>query len=176
MSFRTAGFTLIELTITTAVLAILAGIATPPMSALLEQQRAATAASSLIAHMQLARMAAISGNRRTVLCPSADGRRCNRDRNWSGGWLLFADDDGNRQPDATEDILRSELRTGSSPLRVFSSEGRPQLRYLPDGSSAGSNLSIVICSPRDALLGKVIVNNAGRPRSEHPARPTRCPS
>lgn len=176
MSRHAAGFTLIELAVTTAIIALLASIATPPMSALLEQQRAASATSSLIAHMQLARMAAITHNRRTVLCPSEDGRNCAAGNDWSGGWLLFVDGDGNRMPDTDADILRSDLPTNDPHLRIHSTAGREQLRYLPDGSSAGSNLSIAICNPRGELLGKVIVNNAGRPRSELPSHPTACPA
>ena len=50
------------------------------------------------------------------------------------------------------------------------------LRYLPDGSSAGSNLTVSICSPAGVLLAQVIVNNIGRPRSERPKTPAPCPA
>ena len=48
---------------------------------------------------------------------------------------------------------------------MVSSAGRPQLRYLPDGRSSGSNLRVRLCRD-DTLLGQVIVNNVGRVRSE----------
>ena len=73
-------------------------------------------------------------------------------------------------------ILRVDLEPTSRKLRVVSTKGRPQLRYLPDGSSAGSNLTISICNNRQQLLGKVIVNNMGRPRSERPKAATPCPA
>ena len=170
-----AGFTLIELLTTTSIVAILAGVAASPMSALLERHRANAAASSLIAHMQLARMAAVSRNRRAVLCPSSDGAHCDGGTDWSPGWLLFVDDDGNRQPDAADEILRADREPTSRHLRIVSSAGRQQLRYLPDGTSGGSNLTLSICSPKGDLLARVIVNNVGRPRSERPSAALPCP-
>lgn len=175
MRHRSAGFTLIELVTTVAVLAICTGVALPSFASLLEYQRSSAAITSLMAHMSLARMAAVSRNRRAVLCPSTDGMTCSSSLDWSAGWMLFVDDDGNRVPDIREDILRVDLQPTSRHLRVVSSSGRQQLRYLPDGRSAGSNLTLSICSRSGALLGQVIVNNMGRPRSERPKAPTACP-
>jgi len=176
MPHRAAGFTLIELVTTTAVLALLAGVALSPMQALLERQRASAATSSLISHMQLARLSAVERNRRTVLCPSSDGATCAAGTDWSQGWLLFVDEDGNRRPDTDDEILRVDLAPTSRHLRIASSAGRQQLRYLPDGTSAGANLTLSICSPDGVLLAKVVVNNAGRPRSERPTDPAPCPA
>lgn len=175
MPKRPAGFTLVELLATTSILAIVAGIALSPMSALLERHRASTAAFALVAHMQLARMAAVHRGRRTVLCPSSDGADCDAGTDWSPGWLLFVDHDGNRQVDANDDILRVDREPTSRHLRIVSNAGRQQLRYLPDGTSGGSNLTLSICSQRGEVLARVIVNNVGRPRSERPSTPLPCP-
>ena len=176
MPHRPAGFTLIELAVTVSILSLLAGIALPSMSGFVERQRTSAAITSLTTHMQLARMAAVARNRRAVLCPTGDGSTCEAGTDWSRGWMLFVDDDGNRKPDAGDDILRVDLEPTSRHLRIASSTGRQQLRYLPDGTSAGTNLTLSICNARGELLGQVIVNNAGRPRSERPARPLPCPA
>ena len=172
---RNAGFTLIELATTMSVVAILAGIAAPSFAGFIERQRASAAITSLMTHMSLARIAAISRNRRAVLCPSADGVHCEASTDWSTGWMLFVDEDGNRKPDASEEVLRVDLEPTSRHLRVVSTVGRQQLRYLPDGRSAGANLTISICNKAGDVLGRVIVNNMGRPRSERPKLPTACP-
>ena len=171
----TAGFTLIELTTTVAVLAICAGVALPSLRSFLEQQRTLAAISSLTTHMSLARMTAISRNQRAVLCPSSDGASCEAGTDWSTGWMLFVDEDGNRKPDASDEVLRVDLEPTSRHLRVVSTVGRQQLRYLPDGRSAGTNLTISICNKTGDVLGRVIVNNMGRPRSEKPKVPATCP-
>ncbi len=60
-------------------------------------------------------------------------------------------------------------------LKLTSTAGRKQVRYLPDGRSAGSNLTISICNQKGELLSSVIVNNVGRARSSRPTTPTACP-
>lgn len=172
----TAGFTLIELTTTVAVLAICAGVALPSLRSFLEQQRTLAAISSLTTHMSLARMTAISRNQRAVLCPSSDGASCEAGTDWSTGWMLFVDEDGNRRPDSSDEILRVDLEPTSRHLRVVSTVGRQQLRYLPDGRSAGSNLTLSICNRQGEVLSRVIVNNMGRPRSERPKQAMACPA
>ena len=170
---RHRGFTLIELVTTVAILGILAGVGTPSMLTLVERQRASAAVGSLMAHAAQARMTAITQRHDAVLCPSADGRRCDPGHDWSGGWILFADEDGNRKPDSPDDILRVDQDPTSRHLRVVSTRGRQQLRYLPDGRSAGSNISVRLCR-EDTLLARVIVNNTGRIRSETASGSTPC--
>ena len=173
---RNAGFTLIELATTMSVVAILAGIAAPSFAGFIERQRASAAITSLMTHMSLARVAAISRNQRAVLCPTPDGVDCEPGTDWSQGWMLFLDEDGNRKPDSNDEIVRIDLEPTSRHLRMISTSGRQQLRYLPDGRSAGTNLSVSICNKSGELLGQVIVNNMGRPRSERPKVSTPCPA
>ena len=90
--------------------------------------------------------------------------------------MLFVDEDGNRRPDQGDDVLRQETEPTSRHLRIVSTTGRQQLRYLPDGTSAGTNLTLSICNDHGELLGRVVVNNLGRPRSERPAKPASCPA
>lgn len=172
---RTIGFTLIELATTLAVIAICAGVALPSMLEFLEYQRTSAVTGTLLANMALARTAAVSFNRAAVLCPSTDSTTCADGTDWTPGWILFLDDNGNRQVDAGEEIIRVEQEPTSRKLVVKATAGRPQLRYLPDGRAAGTNLTISICN-HERLLGSVIVNNMGRPRSERPSTPTSCPA
>lgn len=171
-----SGMSLIELLAGITMVAIVTAIAVPPMAELIERQRAISATNSLVAHLSLTRLAAVTHNSQAVLCSSADGATCRTGIDWSGGWLLFLDQDGNRRPDRPGDIVRADNTGMSRHLRLTSSIGRQQARYLPDGRSAGSNLSIHICNKRGELLNSVVVNNAGRIRSTRPARPTRCPA
>jgi type IV fimbrial biogenesis protein FimT len=176
MGRRCDGYTLVEMAVTAATVALLAVVGIPSMAALVEHQRATAAMNSLSTHMALARLAAVSHRRPAILCPSSSGTACDAGSDWSGGWMLLLDSNNNRKPDPGDQLLRVELAPTSRSLTVHSTSGRPLLRYLPDGRSAGSNLTIAVCSPKGALLGSVIVNNAGRPRTSRPTAPTPCPA
>lgn len=160
------GYTLTELLIGVSVLGVLAAIATPSLSAMLDRQRAVVAGHTLVAYLHLARTQTVTSRRSTVLCPSPDGRRCTRGTDWSSGLLVFMDPDGNGQPDLPTDIIRASTGPTARRVRMTGSAGRPSLRYLPDGRSSGSNLTISICNMDGALQSRVIVNNSGRVRSE----------
>lgn len=166
---------LVELAVVVAIIAILTAMAIPGFGALLERQRAGAAMGALSTQMQLARMAAITHRRPAVLCPSSDGSRCEGGIDWGIGWIVFLDRNGNQQPDDGDRILRVEHASPRATLRLVGTSGRPRLRYLPDGRSAGSNLTVSVCNADGALLGAVIVNNVGRPRSFRPASPVPCP-
>lgn len=172
---RHAGFTLLELIVSICVLAILAAIAAPSLGTLLERQRAVAATNALVTHLSLARLTAITHNSHTVFCPSTSGTGCDAGTDWSGGWMLFLDRDGNRRPDSADDIVRVERTALSQHLRLTSSAGRVQARYLPDGRSAGSNLTISVCNKRGELLNTVVVNNVGRIRSTRATPSSPCP-
>lgn len=175
MNRKDAGFTLIEAIVVMAVAAILAAAAIPSFGALVERQRASSAMMSLTTQMAQARMAAITYRRPAILCPSLDGLACHPGGDWSMGWILFLDRNDDRRPDAADDILRVDLAPRSRHLRLPGTRGRPHLRYLPDGRSAGTNLTIHVCNRQGQRLGAVIVNNAGRARTERPKAPTPCP-
>ena len=176
MDARMRGFTLVEQMLVVAISAVLLVVALPALGPLVERHRAGTAMSTLSTQMQLTRMAAITYRRPAVLCPSHNGSACDGGTDWSIGWLVFLDVDGNQQPDSADQILRVEPGTAArSGMRLVGTVGRPRLRYLPDGRSAGSNLTVSVCSAEGALLGAVIVNNVGRPRSFRPASPAACP-
>ena len=175
MERRAPGLTLIEAAVSMSVLSILLALGLPAFTAMLEHQRTSSALASLVSRMGHARLAAVKHRRAVVLCPSSDGLRCDTGGDWSRGWILFVERGDRRQPKDIADLLLADLTPLSMSLRVQSSAGRNHLRYLPYGRSAGSNLSIRVCNRRGILLGSVVVNNAGRPRTERAAAETPCP-
>ncbi|MEN1926274.1 GspH/FimT family pseudopilin [Luteimonas sp. MJ293] len=107
-----------------------------------------------------------------VVCPRTADYRCRTDSDWGEGWMVFTDDDGNRQPDATEHILRVTDPANSRSLTISSS--RRFLRYQRDGRSAHNNQTVRVCSGED-LAGTVVINNLGRVRSARSDPGVQCP-
>lgn len=70
------GFSLLELMVTVAVLAILASVAMPAFTSLINRDRMTSRANELVALFQYARSEAVRLNSRVVLCPSVDGASC----------------------------------------------------------------------------------------------------
>ncbi|KQQ74749.1 general secretion pathway protein GspH [Xanthomonas sp. Leaf131] len=169
-----AGFTLIESTITTAVLALLLAIAWPSFTELRQAQQVRALMFELSTHLAMARSAAISRGSAVAMCPSVSHDSCDDSNDWTQGWLIYADPDGNRKPDSTSRII--SIRTsGTAPrLSIHTSSGREQVRYGSLGRTAGSNLTFHVCT-NGLLKGQVIVNVAGRQRSRLLIAHQQCP-
>lgn len=169
---RQQGFTLIEVVMVGSIMAILAALAAPAMGQLLSTHRMQSTTHLLTADFAAARMAAISRNVPVVACPS-DGVQCIAGGNWSDGWIVFADPRRANQP-ASAEALIVHRQARNDGLAIHSSQGRPRLRYLPNGMSGGSNLTVSVCEA-GVLKSRVVVNNAGRIRSERARTATPCP-
>lgn len=98
------GFTLIELMITIAVMAIGLALAYPSFTSVFRSNRVATRTNTLMASLNLARTEAIRSNRGAGVCSSADGATCNG-ADWDDGWLVFTDMDADGQMDADGDTV-----------------------------------------------------------------------
>lgn len=101
-----AGFTLMELLIGIAVLAILTTLALPSFTQFIQNNRLAGEANEMVAAFQFARSEALKRGIAVQVCSSADGASCGGS-DWSDGWIAFRDPDGNDEPnDAAVDVLR----------------------------------------------------------------------
>ncbi|MGH8608493.1 MAG: GspH/FimT family pseudopilin [Gammaproteobacteria bacterium] len=87
-----SGFTLIELMVAVAVLAIALGAGVPSMSEFIQNSRLAAHTNDLLASLHLARTEAIKRNARVTLCPSTNAATCAAPgTGWGMGWMVFAD-------------------------------------------------------------------------------------
>ena len=160
---RECGFTLLELIVTLAVASIVLGVGAPALSAFTARMQATTAVGDMSASLALARIEAVSHGRIAILCPSNDGGHCSGGRDWSSGWLVYLDTDGDGEPGDGEILRHVDSLPGT--VRMRSSAGRARLRFQPSGWASGTNVTLNVCSgatPR----ARVILNNAGRVRIE----------
>lgn len=115
------GYSLIELLTVIAIVAILAGIATPQFSGMIAANAIASNANLLVAHFDLARSEALARNSLVVVCRSANVRQTTPScsvaaagnvtaADWASGWLMFAKPQGvgvmSDYVDGTDVLLR----------------------------------------------------------------------
>lgn len=179
------GFTLLELLITLALLAIIAAIAAPSMAETLERSRANALALQLTGSLHLARTFAVLHQRPTVICKSSSGNQCSTTGDWSQGWIVFEDLDADGDcaaPAAAEvcadggRILRSESLRNPSSIKLLGNQNiQSKVRYNPQGRVSGTNGTFTLCRSRDnAILGGIVVSTPGRIRKAEAGDSTKC--
>ena len=117
------GFSLVEMMLVIAVMAVLAGIALPALGALQRDARLSSAANEYFAALVHARSESIRRGVRVTLCTSTDGLACTAGTHWHGGWIVFVDGNANALRDP------GETCNGASDLAPFC--GRFGTRSVP---------------------------------------------
>lgn len=109
MKTRHAGFTLVELMVTVAIIAIAAGIAAPNLASLIANYRLTTSANTTLAAITMARAEAFKRGKRIIVCTSSNASSCDNSATWASGWIVFVDDNNDNSRDtgsAAEPLLR----------------------------------------------------------------------
>lgn len=119
---RISGFSVIELMITIAIVAILVAVALPSFESSLRGNRVSTATNELITSLNLARSEALRNPRGAVICTSENGSTCGGD--WDNGWIVWIDADGNGLPGGTSDrVLRHVAGRGDKLAITATADG-----------------------------------------------------
>lgn len=174
---RMSGFTLIELMVTLALVAILLRIGVPSFVSFQRNSELTSAANGLLASINTARTEAMKRNLRAAVVPT-DGS------SWAGGWTVYVDVDGTDGFNASNDLViatqsalasyfsvsGNNTASGSSPYIMFNGSG-----YPVTNSAAPTSLSVAISRndlADDALreqTRRVILSKTGRVRVCKPA-------
>lgn len=162
---RARGFTLTELLVMLAIVAVLATLAAPGFGTLIGRSQARAARDVLMTSLNQARIAAVNRGGHVVACPSPGGDRCGHTTHWHPGWILFDDLDHDRSRSADEPLLAvAWVRTAG--LAIVASSGRLAIDYRPDGSASGTNVTLTVCDRHSGANGAstVVVSPSGRIR------------
>jgi type IV fimbrial biogenesis protein FimT len=156
------GFTLYELLLTLALLAIVAGLAIPSFANIIANGRLRTEVAALFDAVHLARTESILRRSVVSICPSLDGASCTAALDWSGGWIMFNNRDRDEPPavDAGEPVLQAH-RVGPD-VRITANRRGFTLRAT---ELRATNGTLVVCDPAGRVTPRaLVVSYTGRPR------------
>ena len=176
------GFTLIELMVTLALVAILMNVAAPSFIAFQRNAELTSLTNSLLAAMNAARGEAMKRGRYALVSPLDNSK-------WESGWVVYVDMDRSQTYDASADVTllsRQALPSyititgnknvvASPPYIMFDASG-----YSKDkgGGFGALTFSIarndVSASDVAAETRRLIIASTGRVRSCKPATDTTC--
>jgi len=178
-------FTLIEMMVTLAILAVLATMAAPHLTDFVRNSNLTSAANNLSSALAAARSEAMKRNRPAMVIAQPGG--------WKNGFIAFVDMDRDGAFDPAKDVLFLQETTPwpayleASGTRT-AAEARPYLRYdgsgfatQTDGSAGNLTLSLVRndvpASTAYRQTRRLILAATGRVRICTPASPTdgACP-
>lgn len=148
------GFTLVELMVTIAVMAILLMIAVPSFNDATLGSKLGSYANNLVAGAHLARSEAIKRNRAVTLCVSSNGTDC-ATGGWEQGWIVLTADD-------TVVQRQQALPAG---LKVNRAGGADSLVFQPSGVGAtAATFTVCRATPTVGAQERVVeISATGRP-------------
>lgn len=113
MRSATHGFTLLELMTAITLLGILMAFAVPSFRTYTVNSRISAAANDLVTALNLGRSEALRRSGPVVICSSSNQADCSGSDDWTAGWIVFADTNGNGAVDADELLQVYPALTGS---------------------------------------------------------------
>lgn len=142
---KAGGFTLVELMVTLAVLAVLLGIAVPSFQNITNRNRLTAITNEMVAALQLARVEAVRRNARVTFCPTTNGTSCGG-ANWLRSIVLAPGGEVVRQIQFDGDgVVVFSVADADDGHRIsFGASGFARAGNDPDNRTGGLN----VCSTR----------------------------
>ena len=163
------GFTLLELIISCAILAILIIIGLPYFQDIMAKQEINKISHQILANIQLAKSHAAIQQSNVVICATQNQRSCQANQ-WQLGFIVFLDSNKNRQLDIQEQIIATELTNLKyGTLNWRGTLSIPSVTFqAPNGLPIGSNGSFYYCSTYNQPHYRFVLSNMGHVRIEYP--------
>jgi type IV fimbrial biogenesis protein FimT len=166
------GFTLIELVVTVALLAILLALAGPPLRELVLNNRRATQINDLMVSLNLARAEAVKRGETTFVCVSNAEERPDCDaRNvaWERGWLVVVDSnrDGRASIGEGDLLVHTHRSLADDTTLGFNDRTTGVVRFNSKGFSSTSSTTgtFTLCDIRgEAEARGIVLYGTGRAR------------
>ncbi len=160
---RQRAFTLTQLLLAIAVLAVLGAVSAPGLGRLSASLRLHTEINALHHAFHRGRREAIKRNAFVVLCQTNDGVRCDHTLDWRAGWMLYVETAPGRSPTRDASELRLLYKQVPESVRLTANRRYFALRTRRYRDTNGTLLA---CDSAGRVAGKaLIVSYTGRPRA-----------
>lgn len=138
--FGMLGFTMIELMMAIAILAIGLALSVPSIRTISANNQVVVANNSIMTGLNLARSEAVFRGHGVSICPSQNGTAC-ADDEWNTGWIVFDNADGNGNMVEAE-VIRASVRSSD----ITRSGLAGNVVFNPNGTTTlGASTSITVC-------------------------------
>ena len=130
---RHGGFSITELMVVVAIVAILLGIGAPSYRYITNSYRMSAEVNGLLGDLQYARAEAIREGQYVTACVSNDGASCTGGgADWAKGWIVFSDPNNNQT--VTAGVLRVQgAFTGTRPDTFIADSNVTAVTYNREG-------------------------------------------
>jgi type IV fimbrial biogenesis protein FimT len=171
---RSHGFTLVELMVTVAVVAILLGVAAPQLSMFVRKQQVSADINTFMSSLELARSEALKRNGAVSMCALSSATFTNskdaacaasNTTNWSQGWIVYIDNSGGGGYNAaTDTVLKVERVIHSGAVTTTSPNSPGIISFLSNGLavSATGSFTVTPSNTDDVLCKKLTITRQGR--------------
>ncbi|HXZ59643.1 MAG TPA: GspH/FimT family pseudopilin [Steroidobacteraceae bacterium] len=133
------GFTLTELLVVVAIVAILLGIGVPSYRYITNSYRMSAEMNSLVGDLMYARAEAIREGQPVAICVSTDGLTCSGGFTWENGWIVFPDPLGGGSGDVPGSVLHvQQAFTGATPDRFVLANPINSIIFNREGFAVGA--------------------------------------
>ncbi|WLD58862.1 GspH/FimT family pseudopilin [Salinispirillum sp. LH 10-3-1] len=171
---RMAGFNLLELMTTVAILGILASVAIAPLRASVERAQTRAAMSQVHVALKLGRQSAVYHQQLVTICPLDASQRCSND--WNRELTVFLDPFNLRAVTQEEQVI--ERFPGVAHGRLQAAPAwKSYFQFTSRGSSHGTLGHVRYCPDHQTAAARIVVNMSGRSRNEwldHTDLPLSC--
>ena len=176
---RNRGFTLLEVLVVLALLAVLLSLAAPSLQGLRQKHQMQSQAEQLQSSLLLARSEALRRQQRVTLCVRESAAHaasdCAMAGTWAQGWVMFVDGNDNGRREATETVLQVQealprfltLQGNATVDRYISYGPQGRSQSITGAFQAGT---LTLCGSGQTHVWRVVINAVGKPRLEKTER------
>lgn len=132
------GFSLSELLVTIAIVAIATSIGVPMLRGFIHDAAVSTAADQMLATLNYTRTEAVKRNTRVTMCRSTDGASCAASAeqgDWRGGWIVYVDGADAGALDEDDEILRVQAALSGSIAVLAAGAVADYVSYASNGQA-----------------------------------------